>query len=203
MSAWWVPVVLISLLVGCDDGPPPGPEPKAAPAWTESASREADALEQMLRGAAPTRRGDLTVRLAFGEDADLDLYVTGPFEETVYYANTPSEIGGALVEDRRCVHAGPRVEIIRFPSPLTPGRYRVGVDYPHACSESTSPAPFVIDISEPGGRVVHRGLARHRVFEPIVVEVESEVMLDVEAEAAGTLDADGVRDDRAARETDR
>jgi hypothetical protein len=112
------------------------------------------------------------VHLAFGQGADLDLYVTGPREETLYYANTPSGIGGELREDRRCVHDAPRVETARFPAPLTPGRYRIGIDYPHACSDAKGPMPFALRVDEPGGRHELQGLAAHRVFEPVVVEFE-------------------------------
>ena len=163
---------LIALLLGCDDGPPPGPEVQPPPEWTASFTMEAEALEAVLAEAEPLPLGGLSVRLAFGQAADLDLYVTGPLEEAVYYANTPSAIGGALGEDRRCVHDAPRVETIRFEAPLMPGRYRVGVDYPHACIEAPAPAPFVVAVDEPGGSTSLRGLARYRVFEPIVLEID-------------------------------
>jgi hypothetical protein len=130
-------------------------------------------LEGILAGTEPLGPGGgLSVHLAFGEVADLDLYVTGPLDETVYYGNTPSKIGGALVDDRRCENDGPGIETIRFSAPLTPGRYRVGVDYPHACGETPAPTPFVIAVDAPGGRTTRRGLARYRVFEPIILEID-------------------------------
>jgi hypothetical protein len=133
-----------------------------------------DALAQALVTTAPgADEAELTVRLAFGSSADLDLYVTDPLGETVYYANTPSRIGGALIEDRRCVHDAPRVETVHFAAPLTPGRYRVGVDYPHACNEDIVAAvPFAIRVDGPADREQSPGLARYRVFEPVVFEFE-------------------------------
>lgn len=157
---------------GCDDAPPPGPPPVPEAAWTPERSREADAHAQRLAAQGPAAPGELRVQLGFGAAADLDLYVTGPDEETVYYANTPGKAGGALVEDRRCAHEGPRIESVRFPAPLLPGRYRVGVDYPHGCGDATAPAPFVVRIDGPDGSAEQRGLARHHVFEPVVLEFD-------------------------------
>ncbi|HXK26557.1 MAG TPA: hypothetical protein VMS55_28095, partial [Myxococcota bacterium] len=73
--------------------------------------------------SAPTQAGALVVELSFGAEADLDLYVTGPDQETAYFANTPVRSGGALERDRRCGDAAPRVERVLWPAP-PPGRYR-------------------------------------------------------------------------------
>ncbi len=91
----------------------------------------------------PPSGGLLRVRLVFGEAADLDLYVTDPNQETVYFANTPSVSGGALEEDLRCDAASPRVETVRFPRPL-PGRYRIGIDYPKRCGVVRAAVPFSV-----------------------------------------------------------
>ena len=72
--------------------------------------------------------------LAFGADADLDLYVTDPLLETVYFANQSSRSGGQFLEDVRCDEEQIKVEEIRFDAPM-PGRYRIGIDYPNACAE--------------------------------------------------------------------
>ncbi len=187
---WRVSIVwaCVALLAGCDDGPPPGPPERPRAEWTAETTREVESLEALLAASGAGEAGALTVRLAFGAGADLDLYVTGPDEEAVYYANTPSEIGGELLEDRRCVHAAPRVEVVRFAAPLEPGRYRVGVDYPHACGESKAPAPFALRVESPGASVDLRGLARHRVFEAIVTEVEVEVDTDALARGAAEVE---------------
>lgn len=144
--------------------------PAAAPSWTDAARGEVEVLEAQLEAAAPAAAGEVRVQLAFGAGADLDLYVTGPLQETVYYANTPSAIGGELGEDKRCGHPEPRVETTRFPAHL-PGRYRVGVDYAHGCGQR-APVPFALLIDADGKRVPLRGLAAYQVFEPIVLEFE-------------------------------
>ena len=61
--------------------------------------------------AGAVSEGGLRVELVFSDDADLDLYVTGPDLETVYFANTPTRAGGALERDLRCDgEPGTRVE---------------------------------------------------------------------------------------------
>lgn len=173
---------LLGFAAGCDGGPPPGPVVKEAPEWTPGRTGAARALVEALAAGPPAAPGALRVQLAYGAEADLDLYVTDPLEETVYYANTPGRTGGGLVEDLRCVHPSPRTETVDYPAPLAPGRYRVGVDYAHACGDAREPAPFVVVVDGPDGRTTHQGLARHQVFEPIVLEFEI---------AAGTIATPG------------
>jgi len=167
---------LAAAVPGCDAGPPPGPAVAPKPEWTPERASEANELAARL-AELPDADG-VVVRLAFGPEADLDLYVTGPFEETVYYANTPSRIGGELALDRRCEHPGTRIEEARFPA--IPGRYRVGVDYPRACGETRVPAPFALRLDAPAGREEHRAVAVHQVFEPIVLEFEVQARTDSE-----------------------
>jgi len=158
-----------ALLGACGEGPPPGPPVPAAPTWTAERSAEAEALATRLSALREASPDEIRVHLAFGPEVDLDVYVTGPLEETVYYANSPSGIGGELLEDRRCAHEGVRVETVRFP--LRPGAYRVGVDYP---------LPFALLVETPSGREGLRGLAAHQVFEPVVFEFDLEPGTDPE-----------------------
>ena len=134
-------------------------------------------LESQLAARADPEGGSsgeggpgLRVHLAFPAAADLDLYVTDPLQETVYYANTPTRSGGVLREDRRCIHPAPRLETVEFERPPA-GRYRVGVDYAGSCLGDAEVVPFVIAVDSPSGREWSRGLARPAVFEPIVLEV--------------------------------
>lgn len=127
------------------------------------------------------------MRLVFAPGADLDLYVTDPLLETVYYANTPSRSGGVLERDRRCDEGrrqgadaadaraeDVRVETVRFETP-PPGRYRVGVDYPHRCEGGDEVMPYVVSIEAEGAReALIEGLARHLEFTTIVTEFDVE-----------------------------
>jgi hypothetical protein len=167
--------VLAALLV-CGAAPVAGAPPESE--WSDAARREAGQLEAQLAALPPAPAGQVLVHLAFGSGADLDLYVTGPLEETVYYANTPSAIGGELVADRHCEEgaaeaatAGLRLETIRF-APPHPGHYRVGLDYPHACHGDEGPVPFVVRVDTPNGRRTQRGLATFEFFELSVLEFD-------------------------------
>jgi hypothetical protein len=136
-------------------------------------AREADALAAALARAAPPPDGALRIQLAFGAEADLDLYVTDPQQETVYFANTPSRSGGALEADLRCDAPSPRIERVVFPAP-EPGRYRVGVDFPARCDGRRRGGPVALLVVLEHGALRHeqRGVIHPLRFEPVVLEVE-------------------------------
>jgi hypothetical protein len=144
---------LCALALACAAAPPP-PAP-AAPAPP----------------AAP-QASELRVALVFGAEADLDLYVTDPFEETVYFANTPSYAsGGALDADQRCGSPAPRVEQVRFAHPA-PGRYRVGVDHPERCTRTGVRSAFRLVVEWNGERVERQGEIELGEFQPAVLDLE-------------------------------
>jgi hypothetical protein len=116
--------------------------------------------------------GALVVRLGFGAEADLDLYVSDPHAETVYFANSPTASGGELLADRRCEHPAPRIETVRFREAL-PGRYRVGVDYPEACGDA-GPVRFAVEVIQGSRRELFRGTAEPGVFQVVVIEFDVE-----------------------------
>ncbi|MDX1642860.1 MAG: PPC domain-containing protein, partial [Thermoanaerobaculia bacterium] len=166
---------LLVLAGGCTGAPPAaGPDPGA---WTPAQRAQAEALEASLAADPPAPPGSLRVRLAFGAAADLDLYVSDPAKETVYYANTPSKSGGALEADRRCAHPAPRVERVRFDAP-PPGGYRVGVDAPRRCGEDAEggdPVVYVVAVERPGRPLLlRRGRITPVRFDPVVVELDLE-----------------------------
>lgn len=120
---------------------------------------------------APLGPDDLRVALVFGQGADLDLYLTDPSQETVYYANTPSQVnGGRLAADLRCDAAATRVETIVFEG-APPGRYRVGVDRAETCAGGAAVEPFLVTVEAPGGeRRELRGEVPRGRFLPRVLE---------------------------------
>lgn len=145
--------------------------PKAA--WTPALEAEAAQLEAALSRAPAPAAGALRVRLAFGAAADLDLYVTDPLDETIYFANERAAGGGRLVADARCDTPAPRIEEVAFPGAAA-GRYRVGVDYMvyrAACGEQPPVVAYVIAIEGPEGRRFARGLARRGIFDARVLEL--------------------------------
>lgn len=127
----------------------------------------------LAQGGAPALGpGELRVRLVFGEGADLDLYVTDPRQETVYFANNPTRSGGSLEADVRCGAPTPRVETVTF-RPALPGRYRVGVDFPERCGErGPDRVAYVVMLEHAGVRREQRGAIGLREFRPIVIEAD-------------------------------
>ena len=131
-----------------------------------------------IAGCAPTPRAaapvavepsdgeGLRIALVWAAPVDLDLYVTMPDGETIYYAN-PRQ---AFVGDARCEARTPGGrEEARWRKPAT-GRYRIGVDFPEACGGFTDAAPYRILIDLDGRRQEHSGTARLLVREPAVLE---------------------------------
>lgn len=120
----------------------------------------------------PAAPDALRVRLVFAADADLDLYVTGPAEESVYFGNPTSRDGGVLVADRRCDAPAPRVETIEF-ARAAPGRYRIAIDFMIRCAGGADRADYELHVDQPGRSPLRqRGEAEFGAFDPRVLEVE-------------------------------
>jgi hypothetical protein len=111
----------------------------------------------------------LVVTLTWAEPVDLDLYVTTPRWETVYYGNP----GGAFERDARCADAPgtARIERARWRSPVS-GRYRVGVDFPERCRGDVREVPYRIVVDVAGVRREHDGVARFERRDPAALEVD-------------------------------
>ena len=153
------------LISGCDLVDPAG--------QTGPVQEEAGILGDQLR-SAPTAEGELlTIQLAFAADVDLDLYVTGPLLETVYFANHESKSGGKISDDVRCdsEESGTRTEKVIYLNPMK-GRYRIGVDFPHRCSGESGPAPFAVLVERPGEDLQKEGSVKLERFEVAVLEFE-------------------------------
>jgi hypothetical protein len=102
---------------------------------------------------------DVRVRLVFGPEADLDLIVTDPNHEELYFANPQSRLGGLFDGDARCDSPSPRVETVSFtPAPI--GRYRVSVDFMLRCEPGIDSAPFRLIVEANGEENTIEGVAR-------------------------------------------
>lgn len=141
----------------------------------EAALARSVELAGELAGVPGQTGNGLVFRLAFDTAVDLDLYVTDPLLETVYFANLETQTGGRLSADARCDHEaqGIRLEEIRFDLPY-PGRYRVGVDYPERCSGAEGPAAYAVDVSGVGVSREARGSIDPMRFQVVVLEFELE-----------------------------
>lgn len=98
--------------------------------------------------------GDVQVTLRWDNSADLDLHVTDPAGEEIYFAVPSSASGGQLDVDANgtCEGDAP-VENIFWPTGGAPtGTYSVSVDYYSAC-DSTTPTNYVVTILVNGQEV--------------------------------------------------
>jgi hypothetical protein len=111
------------------------------------------------------------VTLRWTAPVDLDLYVTDPARESVYFANPRAASGGVLERDARCADGagGERVERVRWTQPPA-GRYRVGVDFPEACAGGIRQAPWTLTVDVDGVRHELTGRARLAKRDPVVLE---------------------------------
>ena len=130
---------------------------------------EKPASDDLLKG--------VLVRLAFDDAADLDLFVTDPAQESVYFANSPTRSGGRLLEDRRCRDISPRIERVHYADPI-PGRYRVGVDFHGRCQDSKLSGDeekqglYVVRVDIEGRMLTREGMVTPGIFEVIVLEFD-------------------------------
>ena len=115
------------------------------------------------------------VSLVWSAPVDLDLYVTDPSQETVYFANPSAQSGGKLGHDVACGgisgHEGPWVEDVSW-SRAPPGRYRVGVDFIQRCSSDVEKASFRVVAEVSGKRQEKTGTVLRERFEPVVLEFD-------------------------------
>jgi uncharacterized protein YfaP (DUF2135 family) len=113
----------------------------------------------------------VTVTLRWTAPVDLDLYVTDPTLETVYFANSRTASGGVLERDARCAdrQVGEQVERARWTKP-PPGKYRVGVDYLETCGGRAREAEYALCVDVDGQRQEITGRARLAEREPLVLE---------------------------------
>jgi hypothetical protein len=105
--------------------------------------------------------GDVQVTLTWDVDSDVDLHVTDPVGEEIYYGNPASASGGQLDLDSNagCTLDHKRAENITWPSGHAPsGRYYVLVDYWDACSQAET--RYVVTVNQKGkAPVTYQGAA--------------------------------------------
>jgi hypothetical protein len=171
--------IVVLCAVSCSD---PEAAQKELQLRLENRGEELNIMLNEANSTAAHRETGLLVQLAFGAEADLDLYVTDPLLETVYFANHESKSGGKISDDVRCDKQAFRIEEVRieevwFDAPM-PGRYRVGVDYPEQCNGNEEPAVYVISVLRDGKRREVRGSVSLRRFEVVVLEFEVESDLE-------------------------
>lgn len=96
------------------------------------------------RSTSVAKVGDtLRIELTWKAPVDLDLFVTGPSGETIYFGNKQSKIGDKLIEESNCESLTSKPSHLRE-AVLIPaaqgGKYRVSVDFIFQCQSSLDQA---------------------------------------------------------------
>lgn len=97
-------------------------------------------------------KGPLTVEIRWSEKVDLDLFLTGPDGETVYFGNREARSGirmGTETGCRETAKAAPPYVETAIISWAAAGRYRVSVDYIRDCDTGIGKAPFTVRLIDP------------------------------------------------------
>ena len=121
----------------------------------------------------PAERG-VVVSLSWNEPVDLDLYVTDPTWETLYFANNPTRAGARLESDVRCdgVRAGRAgLERASIVAPRS-GPYRIGVDFIDACGNGDGEVSFHVAADVDGVRREVAGKVALNEFRVIALAFE-------------------------------
>lgn len=98
--------------------------------------------------------GQIQITIAWGTGADIDLYVTDPYRETISYQHRQSSSGGVLDRDARgACTGGETIENVYWSTPQPPrGTYQVEVHNYSSC-RAGDPTPVQVSISV-GGQVI-------------------------------------------------
>ncbi len=147
-------LISITVFAGCTARPTQLPEPPSAPAADDEAG--------------------LHVFLTWDAPVDLDLYLTDPSSESLYFGNNPTGSGSRLLTDVRCdtlTATSPAVEHAVMPKP-TAGRYRVGVDFLDDCGSGIELVSFRISVDRDELHLEKSGRARAGEFLVIGLDFE-------------------------------
>jgi hypothetical protein len=150
----WV-AIAASTLAGCRTKAPVAPTPPAvAPVALQAAG--------------------VRVTLLWSSPVDLDLYVTDPSLETVYFANSPSQAGGRLEQDVTCKTVRSRGTLIERAewAKAAKGRYRVGVDFMEDCGSEIDETEFRVVTEGSGERLERVAKILKGRFQPVVLEFD-------------------------------
>ncbi|MCF2970621.1 right-handed parallel beta-helix repeat-containing protein [Synechococcus sp. Nb3U1] len=104
----------------------------------------------------PLGTGPIQITLTWNTIDDLDLYVTDPGEQTVFFGNPSIPSGGRLDVDANSNCAGVTtnpVENVFWASTPPTGRYLIEVVLFRRCSQSTAPIPFTVTLRKSGNIV--------------------------------------------------
>ncbi len=126
--------------------PAPAPEPAPEPEPTPEPEPEPDEIDRR-REAAGGERGELTITLVWNSRSDLDLHVTCPNGETLYFRN-PNACGSGVhdVDANASDRTQTPVENVRFGAGAPHGTYTIRVNFYDAPSRYGSSHDFTVRV---------------------------------------------------------
>ena len=114
----------------------------------------------------------LTVELIWETPVDLDLFLTDPGGETVYFANRIAKSGAKMGAMLGCEAVGNQnqkfLESVHIPAAQA-GRYRVSVDFIKDCGNSILEAEFSVILKNKEGAAIGNGQSevQYRLLNPV------------------------------------
>jgi hypothetical protein len=154
-----------------------------AAALATACGARSDPLPVPPAAPAPPAGAGLHVWLAWSTPVDLDLYLTDPAWESLYFAHTPTRAGAELRRDVRCdtlPRSGAAFEDAVVASP-SPGPYRIGVHFIDACGSGIERSAYRLVVDVDGAREETTGVVARERFEVVAFEFE------LTENAAGTM----------------
>lgn len=130
-------------------------ESQCAPGAAEQCNGLDDNCDGRIDEGCGWESGQIQITLAWATGADIDLYVTDPYGETISYQRRQSSSGGVLDHDARgaCVAGGDTIENVYWSSPQPPrGTYQVELHYWGSCGVA-GPTPAQVSIAV-GGQII-------------------------------------------------
>lgn len=130
-------------------------EARCAPGSVEQCNGLDDNCDGAIDEGCGWQSGPIQITSAWQTGADIDLYVTDPYGETISYQRRQASSGGILDHDARgaCLGASDTIENVYWSQPQPPqGRYQVELHYWGSCGVA-GPTPSTVSIAV-GGRVI-------------------------------------------------
>lgn len=118
----------------------------------------------------------LEIVLVWDRPVDLDVFLTDPAGETVYFANRTGRNGTQMGLESGCDTAAQGAGLYRETVQILkaqPGRYRVSVDFIKDCGNSTADAEFDVILKNKKGAEIDRARSRvqYRLLNPVAWEI--------------------------------
>lgn len=109
------------------------------------------------------KEGPHIIEISWREPIDLDLFLTGPKGETIYFANRLSKNGMRMRTETGCTEMKgkepPFIEQAVIPSQIK-GKFRVSVDFINSCNHNILSSDYLIRLLDANSREIGRNRSK-------------------------------------------